>query len=259
MDVILGIVGMVVFMIIGFVVIGKYIDSKFPKENFTIYDRGIRGKKSYRLLSSSIVEDNVIQLLLNDFTLCGDTTGMEFDIVSNGLLPGNHIEYRAYRRHDYLIGLKHGDMVYTVKDGKLISDKTSDIPPLVVIDCKTYNEVQIKDETGKIVKKLKINKELLLPYTIKHAPEVLQEQEIINGKEIASRFIDSKRKTKEYTDSTNPIIANIIAVLPWAIVIGIAFIGMFVILSSVTDGVSKITNEQSEMVKILRDMMNNTR
>jgi len=190
----------------------KTLDDKFPKITFDVYDRGVKQRKTYRLWGETVVEDNIFRLLSNDFTILGDSKQMEFDMVDSpgffGFGGGLSRVYRAYRRHDYLFGVKKAEFVQVAgQDGQTHVIETAKLPPQIIVE----------SADGKTTDKIKVHispEGILVPLQILRVNETLTEFEVTNGKSIASRFIDNQKSNKLYLEATNPIVNNLLYSLP---------------------------------------------
>jgi len=193
-------------------VLFKTLDDKFPPATFDVYDRGVKQRMKYRLWGETIVADNLFRLLNNDFSILGDVKQMEFDMVDTpgffGIGAGLKRVYRAYRRHDYLFGVKKVNFIdQTDQDGKTETYEIAKMQPQIVVmsaDGKTNDKVKVElDKSG-----------ILVPLQIIRMNEALSEFEVSNGKSIASRFIDNQKSNKLYLEATNPIVNNLLYSLP---------------------------------------------
>jgi len=190
----------------------KTVDDRFPKVTYDVYDRGVKQRKTFRLWGETIVENNIFRLLVNDFTILGDSKQMEFDMVDSpgffGLGGGLTRLYKAYRRHDYLFGIKKADYIAVEgQDGKQQVIELTKLPPKIIVesaDGKTTDKVKVRlDKDG-----------ILIPLQIIRVNESLSEFEVTNGKAIASRFIDNQKSNKLYLEATNPVVNNLLYSLP---------------------------------------------
>jgi hypothetical protein len=190
----------------------KTLDDKFPPISVDVYDRGVKQSKVFRLWGETIVENNIFRLLVNDFSILGDSKQMEFDMTDSpgffGLGGGLKRRYRAYRRSDYLFGIKKYETV-TIEnqEGKRETIELTKLPPRIIVE----------SADGTVTDKIKvsISKDgILVPLQIIKVNEMLTEFEVTNGKSIASRFIDNQKSNKLYLEATNPIVNTLLYSLP---------------------------------------------
>jgi len=198
--------------VVSAIVLFKTLDDKFPPVTFDVYDRGMKMRKTYRTWGDTIVSNNIFRLLQNDFTILGDLKQMEFDSIDSpgffGFGGGMKRVYRAYRRYDYLFGIKQaGFVTQTDANGNSKSYQLSKIHPEIVVesyDGKTTDKVKVHlDKNG-----------VLVPLEMIKINEALTEFEVSNGKAIASRFIDNQKSNKLYLEATNPVVNNLLYSLP---------------------------------------------
>ena len=239
MDVLLslGIIGGMTFFSI--LALFQVVNQRYPPKAIDVYDRGVKQRITYRTAGTTIVENNLFKLLLNDFNICGDIRMLEYDIVPGkilGILPGGLTRvYRAYRRHDYLFALQHR------RNKKEVEELTKQ-PPVIEIDNTAG--------TGKV--KAQFSRDgFLIPMSIKYANETLQEKEVANGKAICARYIESNKAINQFTDASNPIITTLLMALPLLLVVIANGVVIYLLISGVSDNVLHIAELQKQTVDAL--------
>lgn len=224
------------------------VSQKYPIVVIDVWDRGLRQTIAYRLWGFTIVKDNLFKLLMNEFEICGDINELEFDMVKGRL--GLERRYKAVRRFDYLFGftkIKRNTVGITKKnpDGKEeITYEVMDLlklPPIL----RAYAEEDGKKMNVNVV----ISKEgMLFPFKGEYANEGLQEIEVTNGKGIGARIMNTVKANREYLAQTNPLINMLLTVAPVAIIVTIILVGLFLILTNISDDVVKIVEMQQHIV-----------
>jgi hypothetical protein len=207
--------------IAGFLVIYKMADNKYPIVLVDVYDRGIKQRIKYRLLGKAVIKDNLFQILMNNFEICGNLNELEFDASPGGMGRWTRV-YRAYRRHDYLFGLHHQKEA-TLKDpeGNEIEVLKTKTPPIIMFD---EENASLIDNIIKVKARFSSDG-LLVPYYVNKVNEGMDEKEVTNGKAICQRFVEMHKSTREYTDASNPVIATLLYSLPlFMIVIAIGVV-----------------------------------
>lgn len=246
MGVILGMVGAC------FVALFKMVDSQYPPVQIDVYDRGVKQRMIYRLKGTAIVDKNEFKLLMNVFSYCGDITKLEFDIAQARLfniIPwGLTRIYRAYRRHDYLFGLYIPKQAEGVdKSGKKTEYMKTNTPPILNVKCDNPNR-QVTVE---------FNKEgILFPIDIEYTNDKLKEQEVINGKQICSGFMQTQLMRKQFLDNSNPFITTLLAALPLLLIIILNGVVLYLILNGITDNITHISDTQ---LAVSNNMLNLTK
>ncbi len=222
----------IIWMIIGFFfIIGgaifiliKYVDSRFPKIMITTKKKGTTGRRNYRTMGDIIVQDDIMSLLMGNFLICGFKSWLDYSLDS-----GKRV-YEGYLCRDFVLS---------------VSEKITDVKPSIEIDGT------IKGNTLTI--KAKLADELLLPIKYSNLNYEIIGNDLQKGREIAGKFVTSLRQNQEYTNSTNPFLMMLIAVLPQLLMMGIMFAGMYFILQLVFDRVDTILDVTAQLGVIAKN------
>lgn len=210
------------FALVGILVVGGVwalfysLNQRYPPVKVMVWNRGVRQGITYRQVGTSLVKDNLVKVLMNEYEYVGDLRYLEYDLAKSSSLFGLRQSvgkvYRAYMRADYLFGLKGK------KENELEIQKSR---PLLIGDKGL--KVSISPEG------------ILVPFTMQLTNNELVEEEIHTGKEIAQRFVLNKKSTQAFINAQNPVMAIIISAIPMLIMVGLSAIVIYLGFSGLGD------------------------
>lgn len=217
----------------GLYVFRMMCDKKFPPVRIDVTDGGVRKIITYRSLGMVILEDNIFDLLMGRYTICGDMRQLKSDLVPSVFLmfvTGYYPLYRAYRRHNYLCALVNEDNTHTIMKGN----------PTIVYDGKAKFKVS---EHG-----------VLVPFTLELTNEKLTEKEVSNGKAICMRYIEMLRSDKSFEQSSNPLITTLIYSIPLFLIVIAIGIVIYLSFTSVSGTQLQMITQMTEMTVKYQNM-----
>lgn len=254
-DMLIGIGIMLGMCIMGIAALFNMVSQKYPVVVIDVYDRGLKQTIKYRLWGFTIVKDNLFKLLLNEYEVCGDINELEYDIIK-GRVGALERRYRAVRRYDYLFAIKqilHNRVGITKKNPEGIDEVTYEDMPLSKLP--PIMSATAESDGKSLGMKVIISKEgLLFPFRVNYANEGLQEIEVTNGKGIGARIMNTVKANREYLAQANPLINMLLTVAPVAIIVTIILVGLFLILSNISDDVVKIVEAQRDIAGQLANL-----
>lgn len=227
MDLIITLALFSVIFVIGFLALNYVVDSRYPKENITVWDGKVRRQQTYRLNGSAIVSDNPFKILMNEFELKGDISLLSYDLVP----AGNTVKkvYRAVLRHDYLFAMHQ---IERVKGARRIKTETGEEQQPVDLPLSQVPPIlHAETADGKTVK-ITLSKTLLFPFSMETAPSGLREEEVFKAKAICQRFVNNQKRTREYLNNTNPFMNTLLASLPLLFIIIANGLVLFLVLNA---------------------------
>jgi hypothetical protein len=184
--------------------------------NVNVKSRGVRQTVAYRLVGTSIVKNNLVKILMNEYEYCGDIRYLEYDLLKSTsffIMQKVIPVYNAYLRADYLFALK------SKKENELEIQQSR---PIFICENKSMKVGISRDG-------------ILLPVTTRFTNHELVEEEIHTGKEIAMRFVLNKKSTQAFINAQNPVMAVIISAIPMLIMVGLSAIVIYLGYSGAAD------------------------
>lgn len=242
MDMITSIIVLAAVFLAGVVLIRYMVDKRYPKIAIDITNAGVRGIGVYRLLGTTIVEDNVLYLFMNQFVICGDVSELEYDLVANRFMmftTGYHRVYRGYKRFGYIFALLNKD--------RNLPDVIKQ-PNKIVIDKNAID--------GKKVQFGFTKNGFITPFKYELTNEKLSEKEILNGKAICSRFVEAQRSNNQFNESTNPLITTLIYSIPLFIVLFGLGITIYLSFTGANDSSLLVVNSVNTLTAQTNTLMN---
>lgn len=218
------------------------VNNKYPSVQFEIVYKGVKQTVNYRLFGNTIVEDNIIGLLLNQYKVCGDIAEMESFLVPVrfGLLTiGMKRVYIAVMRYGYLFAL--------VEKDKQVAEVLEKKPVFKLDKNKTFSVS---------------NNGVIVPYSFEYTNAKLTEKEVTNGKAICSRFVENQRANKQFNEATNPFISMLVYSLPLFMIVIAVGVVLYLAITSSTEVMQKVVDSNAVSVQKLSDiatLLNNTK
>lgn len=224
----LGILGLFIVILGGSFVIYRNIDQKYPKVKIQVRRRGTVRLMIFRLRGSSIVQNSIQKLLMNDFNYYGDISFLTYDYEPKGTRL-----YYAYMRDDYLIGIDMDNKT----DSELLKTR-----PIIDIPRKG-----ILSKGGR----LKFTDGILIPLTLKLTNEEMHEKTILSGREVALRAVKAERNLNEFLKTSNPLMAILISSIP-LFIMGAIFCA-FIYFGTLANGdvATKIAEQNAKIIELL--------
>lgn len=215
---------------------------RYPKVKFAVFDRGSLSFVIFRRYGNLIIWDKPSDILLGKIQIHGDFRDFE------SFKYGKEEVYLAYKRNHYLFALKARKEVNAKnKNGEDVVVKLSDIPPQIEVEAEVKN--------GIFTPKLNFGKGLLLPIRVTNTNEELSEQEVLNGQSVGGRLIDAILNNKQFNESQSPLINALISVLPQAVLLVIAMVGMYLIMGEISSLILPIVDKLGVLVDKLQPLV----
>lgn len=215
-----GIVILLAVFTAGIYMVFRMVMKRYPEVRFMVLDRGSFSFITFRRYGNLIIWNNPTDILMGKFQIHGDIRDFE------SFRYGKFETYIACKRNKFLFALKARKEVKGKNaSGEEFVVKLSDVPPHIEVDAEMKN--------GILAPKLTFGKSLVLPIKVTNTNEELSEQEVLNGQSIGGRLIDAIMNNKQFNESQNPLINALISVLPQAVLLTIAMIGIYLILGEV--------------------------